>query len=40
MIAGQVDSFGFDYEFMSSTETYKSGRFDATLLTLLERFDG
>lgn len=34
-----LDSFGFDYEFMSSTETYKSGRFDATLLTLLERFD-
>ncbi len=24
---------------MSSTETYRSGRFDATLLTLLERFD-
>jgi len=34
-----LDSFGFDYEFMSSTETYKSGRFDETLLTLLERFD-
>ena len=34
-----LDSFGFDYEFMSSTETYRSGAFDATLLTLLERFD-
>ncbi|WP_029416118.1 lysine--tRNA ligase [Brevundimonas bacteroides] len=34
-----LDSFGFDYEFMSSTETYRSGRFDATLLTLLKRFD-
>ncbi len=34
-----LDSFGFDYEFMSSTETYRSGRFDETLLTLLERFD-
>jgi len=34
-----LDSFGFEYEFMSSTETYRSGRFDATLLTLLERFD-
>ncbi|MGX1801652.1 lysine--tRNA ligase, partial [Brevundimonas naejangsanensis] len=34
-----LDSFGFDYEFMSSTETYRSGRFDAALLTLLERFD-
>ncbi len=34
-----LDSFGFDYEFMSSTETYRSGRFDAALLTMLERFD-
>ena len=34
-----LDGFGFDYEFMSSTETYRSGLFDATLLTLLERFD-
>ncbi|RZJ77882.1 MAG: lysine--tRNA ligase, partial [Brevundimonas sp.] len=34
-----IDSFGFDYEFLSSTEQYRSGRFDKTLLTLLERFD-
>ncbi|WP_421933833.1 lysine--tRNA ligase [Phenylobacterium sp.] len=34
-----LDSFGFDYEFMSSSETYRSGRFDATLLTALARFD-
>lgn len=34
-----LDSFGFDYEFMSSTETYKSGRFDETLLLMLARFD-
>jgi lysyl-tRNA synthetase, class I len=34
-----LDTFGFDYEFMSSTECYKSGRFDAALLTMLERFD-
>ncbi len=34
-----LDGFGFDYAFMSSTETYASGRFDATLLRLLERFD-
>ncbi|WP_298699813.1 lysine--tRNA ligase [uncultured Brevundimonas sp.] len=34
-----LDGFGFDYEFMSSTETYRSGRFDATLLTLLERYE-
>jgi len=34
-----LDQFGFDYEFKSSTETYKSGEFDHALLTLLERYD-
>ncbi|PZQ61403.1 MAG: lysine--tRNA ligase [Phenylobacterium zucineum] len=34
-----LDSFGFDYTFMSSTETYKSGRFDEVLLRILSRFD-
>ncbi len=34
-----LDTFGFEYEFMSSTQCYTSGRFDATLLTMLERFD-
>jgi lysyl-tRNA synthetase class 1 len=34
-----LDRFGFDYEFMSSTETYRSGRFDEALLSMLERFD-
>lgn len=34
-----LDGFGFDYEFMSSTETYKSGRFDEVLLKILARFD-
>src|SRR3984885_8084158 len=34
-----LDQFGFDYEFMSSTECYMSGRFDAALLKVLERFD-
>ncbi|MBA4804100.1 MAG: lysine--tRNA ligase [Brevundimonas sp.] len=34
-----LDSFGFDYEFLSSTEQYRSGRFDEVLLRLLERFD-
>jgi lysyl-tRNA synthetase, class I len=34
-----LDRFGFDYEFMSSTEAYRSGRFDAALLRMLERFD-
>lgn len=34
-----LDGFGFDYEFLSSTEQYRSGRFDEVLLRLLERFD-
>jgi lysyl-tRNA synthetase class 1 len=34
-----LDHFGFDYEFMSSTQCYKSGRFDATLLKVLAHFD-
>ena len=34
-----LDAFGFEYEFMSATDCYKSGRFDATLLKVLERFE-
>src|SRR4051794_33135689 len=34
-----LDTFGFEYEFMSSTQCYTSGMFDATLLKMLERFD-
>ncbi len=34
-----LDTFGFDYEFASSTQYYKSGRFDATLLKMLENID-
>ena len=34
-----LDRFGFDYEFMSSTEAYQSGRFDKALMRVLERFD-
>jgi lysyl-tRNA synthetase, class I len=34
-----LDKFGFDYEFMSATETYRSGRFDATLLTMLANYE-
>src|SRR5215210_4792825 len=34
-----LDAFGFDYEFLSATECYRAGRFDATLLTVLERYD-
>src|SRR5215216_4519904 len=34
-----LDTFGFEYEFLSSTACYTSGRFDAALLKLLARFD-
>jgi lysyl-tRNA synthetase class 1 len=31
-----LDSFGFEYEFASSTDYYTSGRFDAALIRVLE----
>src|SRR5579862_518674 len=34
-----LDTFGFEYEFMSSTDCYTSGRFDAALLTVLAHFE-
>jgi lysyl-tRNA synthetase class 1 len=34
-----LDSFGFDYEFASSTEYYVSGKFDAALLHVLANHD-
>ena len=34
-----LDQFGFDYEFLSSTECYTSGRFDAALLKVLAHFE-
>ena len=34
-----LDSFGFDYEFGSATDYYRSGRFDAALRRVLERYD-
>ena len=34
-----LDAFGFDYEFLSSTECYMSGRFDRALIKVLERFE-
>ena len=34
-----LDTFGFDYEFLSSTHCYTTGRFDAALIRVLERFD-
>ena len=38
-LRGFLDSFGFDYEFYSATEQYRSGAFDAVLLRALEKFD-
>jgi lysyl-tRNA synthetase class 1 len=34
-----LDSFGFEYEFQSATDWYKSGRFDAMLLAMLQHYD-
>ncbi|MFL2769418.1 MAG: lysine--tRNA ligase [Rhodospirillaceae bacterium] len=38
-LRGFLDSFGFDYEFKSSTECYKSGDFDEILLRVLNEYD-
>ncbi len=34
-----LDEFGFEYEFKSSTECYKSGLFDAALISVLRHYD-
>jgi lysyl-tRNA synthetase, class I len=34
-----LDEFGFDYEFVSSTDKYKSGEFDATLMRVLQEYE-
>ena len=34
-----LDSFGFEYEFQSATDWYKSGRFDPMLLAMLRHYD-
>ena len=34
-----LDDFGFEYEFRSATECYRSGQFDATLLKVLASYD-
>jgi len=39
MLRRFLDTFGFDYEFASATEYYKSGRFDDVLLRAVERYD-
>ena len=39
MLRRFLDTFGFDYEFASATEYYKSGRFDTMLLRAAEKYD-
>ncbi|MFO7477357.1 MAG: lysine--tRNA ligase [Methyloceanibacter sp.] len=34
-----LDTFGFDYEFLSATDSYISGRFDAILLKVLDNYE-
>jgi lysyl-tRNA synthetase class 1 len=34
-----LDHFGFDYEFRSATDLYKSGAYDAALLRILAKYD-
>ena len=35
-----LDDFGFKYDFLSATECYRSGLFDAALMRVLECYDG
>ncbi|MFN3262400.1 MAG: lysine--tRNA ligase [Pikeienuella sp.] len=39
MLRRFLDTFGFDYEFASATEYYKSGKLDEILLRCAERYD-
>jgi lysyl-tRNA synthetase, class I len=39
MLRGFLDGFGFEYEFQSSSDWYRSGRFDAALLDVLRHYD-
>ena len=39
MLKQFLDRFGFDYEFMASSDAYGSGRFDATLKAVLRHYD-
>jgi len=34
-----LDEYGFEYTFVSATESYKSGQFDAALMRVLECYD-
>ena len=39
MLRRFLDTFGFEYEFISATDFYRSGQFDAVLLRAAERYD-
>ncbi len=39
MLRRFLDTFGFDYEFISATEFYRAGKFDEILLRAAERYD-
>jgi len=39
MLREFLDRFGFEYEFLSATEQYRSGRFDETLASVLRHYD-
>lgn len=39
MLRRFLDTFGFEYEFISATDFYKSGRFDGVLLKAAEKYD-
>jgi lysyl-tRNA synthetase class 1 len=39
MLRRFLDTFGFEYEFYSATDFYRSGQFDAVLLRAAERYD-
>ena len=39
MLRRFLDTFGFEYEFISATEFYSSGKFDEVLLRAAERYD-
>ncbi|MFC3694852.1 lysine--tRNA ligase [Chenggangzhangella methanolivorans] len=39
MLRRFLDTFGFDYEFASATDYYRSGKLDAVLLRAVEKYD-
>ena len=40
MLRSFLDRFGFDYEFLSATDCYRSGRFDEVIRQVLRNWDG